>query len=148
MKQFLRRLRGIIGTGLTWALAWAPLGALFVAFTVDRTPLARYVVFGAINGAIQGFLVGGSFAAVLSMVERRKRLEDLSLGRVAAWGALGGLLLGVPFSLFFGTPLVSADAALTYFLAAGSASGTVALARRGERNLIEADDEPLTALGE
>jgi hypothetical protein len=143
MKRFLRRIRGVAGTALTWALGWAPLGALFVALTVDRTPLARYVVFGAINGAIQGFLVGGSFAVVLSVVERHRQLEDLSLGRVAAWGALGGLLLGIPFSLLFGVPLFSADAMLTYVLGATSAAGTVAIARKGgEKAQIEGKGKP------
>jgi hypothetical protein len=144
MKRFLRRIRGVIGTGLIWALGWAPLGALFVALTVDRTPLARYIALGAINGAIQGFLVGGSFAVVLSVVERHKQLEELSLGRVAAWGALGGFLLGIPFTLAFGVPLFSADGALTYLLGAGFAAGTVAIARKGgEEALIEGEDEPL-----
>ncbi len=46
-----------------------------------------------------GFFSGLFFSAVLWLTERGRRLHELSLGRVAAWGALTGLLLGLlPFA--------------------------------------------------
>ena len=82
----------------------------------------------ALSNGIAGFLAGGSFAVILSLAERRTQLEDLSLKRVGAWGALGGLLVvgvvGVVFGAsFWGEGFVGA------LFGAGSASGSVALGR-------------------
>ena len=93
MKQFLRRLRGIIGTGITWAIGWAGIfgvvGAIFGAYSVPRLALV---------GGFTGLIAGGAFAVILSITERRHRLEDLSLWRTALWGGLGGFLVAACFS--------------------------------------------------
>ena len=46
-----------------------------------------------------GFIVGAAFAAILSMTERHRKLEDLSLRRIALWGAIGGFLATGAFNL-------------------------------------------------
>ena len=79
---------------------------------------------------------------VLSIVERHKKLQDLSLVRVAAWGGLAGL---IPY-LFIGPRVMWVSVVITSLMAAGSASGTVALAKRSDNRLIEGEDEPLPAL--
>ena len=80
MKQFLRRLRGVIGTGLTWAIGWAGfsavVGVIFGAYSVPRLALV---------GAFTGLIAGGAFAVILSITERRRRLEDLSLWLGRPW---------------------------------------------------------------
>ena len=104
MKAFLKRLRGIIGTGLTWALGWAGLfgvaGAIFGAYSIPRL---------AFIGGFMGLIVGGAFAVILSITERRHSLEDLSLWRTALWGGLGGFLVAVVFSGSGGLNLVACD---------------------------------------
>jgi hypothetical protein len=45
--------------------------------------------------AVPGFVGGACFSVVLGIAGRRRRFEDLSLSRFAAWGALGGLLLSL-----------------------------------------------------
>ncbi len=70
----------------------------------------------------------------------------MSLPRFAAWGALGGLLLGVlaVFAGMLGPGLTLLDpiiAGVTTLLGAGSAAGSLALARR-------ADDQELLEGGE
>jgi len=134
MKGLLRRLRGIIGTGLTWAVGWAGIfSVLGVIFGAGSVPGVA-VVFG-----FTGLVAGSAFAVILSIAERRHRLEDLSLWRTALWGGLGGILVAAAFSgswvnfwSFAATMAVSA---------AASSAGTVAVAKRAERKLIQEEDD-------
>ena len=146
MKRFLQRLRGIIGTGLTWAVGWAALWGLVLLTFAGLGRLegfdfwlilrAEFLVGGA------GFVAGSAFGVVLSILERHKKLEGLSLWRIALWGGLGGLAFAAVFGAFHPVEVI----ALTV-LGVGSATGTVALAKRGgEPKLIEGEDEPLPAL--
>ena len=148
MGKFLRRLRGIFGTGLTWAVGWA-------AFTVGTNLLfgipLRFVGLLAVSGVVRGFIAGGAFAVILSFAERHHTLEDLSLRRVGLWGGIGGSLLLVatlPFVLSLGIPLVPRLVGLTTsaLLGAGFASGSVALARRGEPRLLDGGQDPLVKI--
>jgi hypothetical protein len=139
MKKFLRRLRGIIGTGLTWALGWAGIfgvaGAIFGAYSVPRLALV---------GGFTGLIAGGAFAVILSITERRTTLEDLSLWRVALWGGLGGFLVAAAFS--GGGGLIWSFVGTMAFSGAVSSAGTVAIARGADRRLLSGDDKPLPAL--
>ncbi len=145
MKKWLRRVRGAIGMGLAWALAWFGAGMILL---VIIGPDAADVPFPLGLGMI-GFFAGITFSGVLALVEGRRRFDQMSLPRFAGWGALGGLLLSVGFvslvalfaegatflnNLVFLGPLFAAAGA-------GSASGSLALARRaGDRDLLEADE--------
>ena len=147
MKGFLRRLRGIIGTGLTWAIGW-PIVNLGFGILIGLPP--RFLGPIAISSLFSGFLAGATFAVILSIVERRHTLEDLSLKRTALWGGIGGILLRaavLPFVLPLGVPAYSLllPFVVDGLTGAGFASGSVALARRADKNLIEGD-EPLPAL--
>ena len=89
-----------------------------------------------------GFAGGTAFSVVLSVTEGRRRFDEMSLLRFAAWGAVGGFLLAMPLLLlraatdppalyWFGTSVVA-------LLGAGSATGSLALARRADdRELLE-----------
>jgi len=146
MKGLLRRLRGIIGTGLIWAAGWAGLyvvtSLVKVGFGV-RIPgdLLPLLVEGALHAGGDGFLGGSAFGVILSFLERHKRLEDLSVRRIALWGGLGGLAIAVILGPAYLSPLI-----FYVLMGVGSAATTVGLARRGsEPELIEGD-EPLPAL--
>ena len=145
VKEWLRRIRGAIGMGLTWALAWAPVG-LLIMLIVD--PSDSMDEPWLLVGAYPGFIGGVLFSAVLAIAEGRRRFDELSLSRVGAWGAAAGLLLGLlPFALLAaGAPTelplwllgVVIIGPIT-LLSAGSALGTLALARRAEeRELLDA----------
>ena len=154
MKGFLKRLRGVIKTGLTWAVAWGGLfGAIILGFILwgavfgpddaleglELFPLLK-MVYGA--GQV-GFLGGCAFGAVFSVLERHKNLKEITFKRVALWGVLGGLAVVALFYAIYGTPI----GVIQYVvLGIGSATGTVALAKRADRKLIQAEDEPLPAL--
>ena len=141
MKGFLRRLRGVIGTGLTWAVGFVALGMGYAVLHGNpiRSPLSG-------DDVAAGFILGSTFAVILIFAERHRRLEDLSLPRIGLWGALaallltGGLELAVPGAMDWETVLF-----LSVF-SGGLSSGSLALARRAEPKLLEGDDEPLPAI--
>jgi hypothetical protein len=136
MKKWLRRIRGAVLMGLTWAVVWAPI-AVLIGMIVD--PDGSMDEMWPAIGAYPGFLCGVIFSAVLAIAARRRRLDELSLARVGAWGALAGLLLGmVPFVVGEPTsdrPLWLLGAVFicsTTVLGAVSAAGSLAIARRSQ----------------
>jgi hypothetical protein len=97
MKKWLRRIRGAVLMGLTWAAVWVPVG-LLIGMIVD--PDGSMDEPWVLVGAYPGFLCGAVFSAVLGIAEGRRRFDELSLPRSGAWGAVSGLLVGVlPFVL-------------------------------------------------
>src|SRR5918999_1910465 len=75
-KRWLRRIRGALLMGLTWAVAWAPIGVL-VGMIVD--PDGSMDEMWPAVGAYPGFLSGVVFSVVLAIAARRRRLHELSL---------------------------------------------------------------------
>ena len=130
MQKWLRRIRGAIGMGFTWAAAW------FVAGLVPRwlfgfNPDVPFpIVFG-----ILGFIAGVTFFGVLVLTESRRTFDQLSLPRFAAWGAVGGLLVSALFTRIasLGAADVLAVAPTFAVACAVCASGSLALARRASR---------------
>ena len=137
MKKWLRRVRGAVGMGLLWALLWAPVGVL-VGMIVD--PDGSMDEMWVAIGAYPGFLGGVIFSVVLGIVASRRRFEELSIARFAAWGAVAGLVVGtLPFVLSepaAGQPrtlLAAAVIGSITALSTVSAAGSLLLARRAER---------------
>ncbi|MCE2902479.1 MAG: hypothetical protein ACK5XT_10090 [Gemmatimonas sp.] len=93
MTSWLRRLRGVFGMGLTWAVGWAVVGGAIMEGIVD--PHGRLLDMWPQTLAIPGFLGGLTFGTLLWLAEGRRRFEELSVPRLTGWGALVGLLLGV-----------------------------------------------------
>jgi hypothetical protein len=103
--RVMRRIRGAIGMGLTWAIGWAIAGLLIGVGSIllPGLPWGAFLeVFDAPLPAlaVPGFFAGVFFSTVLGVAGRRRSFDELSLPRVAAWGAVGGLLLTLfPFAL-------------------------------------------------
>lgn len=101
----LRRIRGAIGMGLTWAFGWAIAGVLIGVTSILLPGLPWHTFFEVFDAplpafAVPGFFAGVFFSIVLGIAGRHRRFSELSLPRFAAWGALGGLLLTLfPFVL-------------------------------------------------
>ncbi|MGH7712595.1 MAG: hypothetical protein ACREOG_14990 [Gemmatimonadaceae bacterium] len=98
MKKLLRRIRGAVGMGLTWAVAWALVGVLIgvTSLLLPGLPWDRFFeVFDAPLPAlaVPGFFGGALFSIVLGVAARRRRFAELSLPLFAVCGAVGGLLL-------------------------------------------------------
>ena len=146
----LRRIRGAIGTGLTWALAWA-IGGVLIGVASNVLPFLPWDAFFKVFDAplpalaVPGFIAGVLFSIVLGLVAHRRRFSELSVSRFALLGALGGLLLSlVPavmvllglatmaegaLGLWTLTAIIAAPLAL---MSAASASGSLVLARMAE----------------
>ena len=125
--KWLRRSRGAIGMGFTWAAAWSAVG--FVPrwiFGID-SDLPFPLLFGAL-----GFIAGVTFSGLLVLTEGRRRFDQMSLPRFAAWGATGGLLLSALFTrgASLGSGEVLIVASMFAVASAGCASGSLAVARR------------------
>jgi hypothetical protein len=117
-------------------MAWFGAGLvllLVVGFGAADVPFP--LIFGLL-----GFLAGVTFSGVLGIVEGRRRFDQMSLPRFAAWGGVGGLLLAGTFAWAAGLGGEFLVLGPVFALAgAGSASGTLALARRAEdRESLEA----------
>ncbi len=138
MEKWLRRTRGAVGMGLTWAAAWGLVVGMLIELFVD--PHGEIAdIWPAVLG-IPAFFGGVFFSLVLGVAARGRRFDELSLARFAAWGALAGLLVGVlPFVL--GSPERNTPAwrlavviiVPITLLSAVSAAGSLAIARRAEK---------------
>jgi hypothetical protein len=156
VKRWLRPIRGAVGMALTWAVAWALVGLLIGVSSrlLPGLPWDRFFeVFDAPLPAlaIPGFIGGALFSAVLGIAARRRRFDELSLPRFAAWGALGGVLLSLIPAALAVVGLLSVQggelglwqltaviAGPLVLLSAASASGSLLLARKGEsRDALE-----------
>ena len=148
MKKWLRRIRGAIGMGLAWAIAWFGAGVLLlmvVGFGAADVPFP--LGFGML-----GFFAGATFSVVLGVVEGGRGFEQLSLPRFAGWGAVGGRLLAVIFvlvgALLGDTTLDIVVLGSVFALAgAGSAAGSLALARRAEEPELPVTGEDVAEAG-
>lgn len=150
MKKSLQRLRGAIGIGLTWAARWAPIGALtgWVTGQVLGFPLGVVTTNYAVMFGVLGFIGGTIFSTVLSLAEGRRSFDQLSLPRFVAWGGLGGLLLGglAVTAGLLGTGLTMLGAVITgasTLLGAGSAAGTLVLAKAAHRQALPQEREDI-----
>ena len=130
MGSWLRRIRGALGVGFTWALAWGVAG-LVPRWVFGMNGDAPFpIIFGVL-----GFFAGVTFSALIALTQGRRRFDQMSVPRFAAWGAVGGLVLAGFFakaaSLGWGDVLAIVP---TFALAsAACASGSLALARRAMR---------------
>ena len=156
MQKWLRRVRGAVGMGLTWAAAWAIFG-LMIGVVSKITPFLPWDSFFEVFDAplpalaVPGFFGGVLFSIVLGIAGRGRRFDELSLKRFAAWGAVGGLLLALlpDFLVLVGLASLSGEGGsllkLTAVisppliaLGAASASGSLMLARKAKKqDLLE-----------
>ncbi len=118
MTKRLRRIRSAFLTGLTWAFAWSFIGTSFmVLLGVDHRATTDMIN----PYAGMGLIGGGAFSVF------RRRFDEMSLPRFAAWGAAGGLLLSVLFG-----PETLVTLSIGTLLGAGSAAGSMVLVRRAD----------------
>ena len=173
MKRWLRRIRGAVGIGLTWAAAWFGAGMIMLLGLLLVTGSTGADVPYPLGFGAFGFVAGVTFSGVLGLVEGRRRgspvrggerdsgvgathstvlwtsFDQMSLPRFAGWGAAGGFLLSAIFVL---AVALAEDPAFLWNLVvlgpifavagAGSAAGSLALARRAEdREFLEASED-------
>lgn len=160
MNKGLRRIRGAVATGLTWAAGWAVGGLLIGASSLVLPFLPWDTFFEVFDAplpalAIPGFFGGVIFSIVLGFAGRGRKFDELSVPQFAAWGALGGLLLSLLPAAMVGVGLANLDseggamwrsiAVISgpfILLSAISAAGSLILARRAQnREMLEAKSQ-------
>ena len=149
MRKWLRRIRGAIGMGLLWSIPNFLVGVVVAVVGWEFGVAAfgngfLWVAFNSLVSATTGFICGGSFSVILSLAEGRRRFDEMSLPRFAAWGALGGLSVAAVLTaaIGWGTPSSIANLAVLALVSAGCATGSLALARAAaDQELLEASDE-------
>ena len=147
MKKWLKRIRGALGMGLTWAAAWSGIGAIFglvlwVGGSFPQGSVIGSMLFFALFGGASGLICGAAFSVALGIAGRRRRFDEMSLPRFYALGGVGGLLVTGAF-VTLGMPLFSFEGAqgatLAILMGAASAGGSLRLARwADDRALLEA----------
>ena len=147
MTGWMRRVRGALGMGFTWAVAWA-IGGLMIGVASFVLPLDWFFrVFDAPLPAlaIPGFFAGAFFSVVLGVAARKRRFSELSMPLFVAWGALGGVMLTLFPTLLVAVGLATPAAdgrfwqgiaivAVPFILfSAASAAATLRIARKAEQ---------------
>ena len=150
--MWLRRIRGAIGMGITWAIVWGLAGLGIGALSLVTPWLPWDTFFRVFDAplpalAVPGFVGGMLFSLVLGVAARHRRFEELSLPRFTAFGAVGGVLLSLVPAATLGAglgtlreglniwQLTAAISIPTVLLGAASAAATLSIARKGERQL-------------
>lgn len=133
MNDWMRRLRGALKMGLTWAVGWGLVGGVMEL-------LANLPGLGGLNAVdmwiqpllLAGFLGGTIFSVALSIAARRRSFEQLSMPLFVVLGVVGGVVLGVGVLALFGGGVSALVVLPAVLLSTGSAAGTLALARRAD----------------
>lgn len=150
MPRWLRVLRGMVGTGLTFSavvavvsavaagVAWLLPGAMTSAEVVE-------MIFMGVRAAVIAFPVGVVFSGGLALTARNRTFDELSIPRVSALGAAGGLALFGLLAINAWSAWSTADAignlVILVTMGAGAAGGTLALARKASPAL-DSGEEP------
>ena len=95
MADFLRRLRGVLGTSVSWGVSWSGLGLVLhaLALAFGETGFFGPGLFTDIlTPGLMGFLGGGLFAGGFTISERRKTLRQVKVSTGALWGMVAGLI--------------------------------------------------------
>ena len=152
IKQWLRRLRGVFGIGALWGIAGTAVGSIAaVAISVAAgLPFVETLLEVGLGVGGLGFVLGSTFAGLLTTLERPRTLEELTPRRAAGWGAAAGGGVALSVGVYFFASLGGAGASIPVgqlllafasgigayaALTAGLAATTVALAKRAPQEL-------------
>ena len=132
MGSWMRRLRGVVGTAAVWAAGWFGFSAIVWGISLFGDVPIGLIVNLALGVGVAGALAGAGFAIMLGLAEGSRTLDELSYLRLALWGAVGGVLVGLPFLGSIGSAGLLPIFGLLASLGATSASGSLALARMAD----------------
>ncbi len=92
MNKWLTGVRGTVLMILTWTVGW---GLGFGGLMELYDPSGRIEDVWPMALAIPGFIGGIVFCTLFRIAEAPRGFDEVSLGRVATWGVVTGLTLGV-----------------------------------------------------
>jgi hypothetical protein len=104
MRGWTRKLRGALGTAVTWAIGWASLAVpgsslMWVLGGSDATFLETVFALTAM-AAGSGFLAGGVFSLGLAAFGRNRSLEELKVLPMALLGGIAAALLPITVGIY------------------------------------------------
>lgn len=145
MPRWLRVIRGMIGTGLTFGAGVGVVGSILGLVGLLLGELSWNDLRMVAKLSVIAFLVGVGFSGVLAITARGRTFDKLSLRYVTALGAGGGLLYFLFVAAANGARVWSVwnaigNLAILALLGAGSAAATLILARRAGRALKSGED--------
>ncbi|HIF05515.1 MAG TPA: hypothetical protein EYQ64_00775 [Gemmatimonadetes bacterium] len=148
MPRWLRVIRGMIGVGLTFSAGVGVVGSMVsvLPWLLPGGFSGPEMLELVVKSSIWAFPIGVAASGVLAMTARGLPFDKLSLPRFAALGAGGGLLLfGLLATNAWQAWTVStaiANGVILTLLGAGSAVGTLLLARRAGPELKSGEESP------
>jgi hypothetical protein len=144
MPRWLRVVRGMIGTGLTFAVGVGVVGSLLglVALLVGQASLDDLRMVGKMS--VVAFIVGVGFSGALALAARGRSFDRLSLRFMTALGAAGGFLYFLFIAAANGARVWSAwnaigNLTILTLLGAGAAASMLLLARKARGTLTSGE---------
>jgi len=152
MPRWLRVIRGMIGTGLTFAAGVGVAALILGLVGLLLGELSWGDLRMVAKLSVIAFLVGVGFAGVLAIAARGRTIDRLSLRYVTALGAVGGLLYFLFIAAANGARVWSAwnaigNLTILTLLGGGSAAATLILARGARRALKPGEESRSLAEG-
>lgn len=147
VSKWIQRLRGALGIGLAWGVAWFSAGMAIMITSLVLTGSTGADVPYPVGFGLLGFVAGVSFSGVLGVLGRSRRFDQMSLPGFGMWGAAGGALLALGVagiaSLGPANFLSVFTTLIPVFGTAGalSAAGSLAIARKAEGHALTPSDE-------
>ena len=145
MPRWLRVIRGMIGTGLTFAVGVGLVGLLLglLALAIGQASVDDLRMVGKLS--VVAFIVGVGFSGVLALAARGRTFDKLSLPYVTALGAGGGFLYFLFIAAANGAGVWSiwnaiGNLTILTLLGAGSAASMFLLARKARESLTSGND--------
>jgi hypothetical protein len=150
MPRWLRVIRGMIGTGLTFAAGVGVVASIAGVLVWLGGGITVRQLMGIVGRfSVVSFLLGVAFSGVLAITARGRQFNKVSLRLVGALGAGAGLSYFVFLALNGGRNWSARNAIINLVLlivmGAGSAVATLMIARKAS-SARESDDE-LHSLG-
>lgn len=152
--RWLRVIRGMIGTGLTFAAGVGVVASMIagLVWLLPGSEVGLETIRVVVASSMWAFLIGVAFSGFLAITARGRSFDKFSLPGFAALGAGVGLL-------FFGLLAINAwqawsvstaivNATIFVLLGGGSATGTLILARRAGPALKSGDESGSLGDGE
>lgn len=135
---FSRQFRALLKLAGLWTIPWLAIGVAVAVYrwvaAGDFPPtdqsLAGWILTHLIGYGALGLIAGLYLGLLLARGEQRRRLEQVSTGRIALWGAVGGAAPPVLFGalgLIFGAPAVVYLPLVGLGLASAAISSSVAV---------------------
>lgn len=151
MNKWLRKLRGIIGTGAVWGTAGLSVGAVLGAISssiFDGGLSLAWVLTSGVGFGLFGLVSGVFFAGTLATLDGRRTFDELSAPRAALWGWIAGAAFAALFILirdgmvlpFLWERMLPPVAALST-LGACLGAGTILVARKATNELTPGTEE-------